>query len=226
VIRFDQRVLAVGMNGSGKSELARYLTSQIRVRRVLIDPKREWSLGVNVPPIRFAGRTLDEYRRQLDTIDVAALPFLHVQPKWRDRDQLTALFDWLDGLPGQLWVWIDEAFGVSSAAWAPDGLLSLVVAGRARGRGLIACTQRPRNIATEFKTEANHLFLFPPVDLEDVGECLRGAAFLPPARAVELMDGLPEHGYLWVDKIGKGAAIGDPLPAHARTATAGIDRAA
>jgi hypothetical protein len=118
--------------------------------------------------------------------------------------------------------WIDEAYGVSSASWAPAGLLELVTGGRGLGHGVVACSQRPRNIAKELLTEADHLMLFPPVDVEDVKECLRGAAFLPVAKAIELLNATPRHGFLWIDKKRQTYALAPPLPAHERERDAGI----
>jgi hypothetical protein len=232
VIRWNQRVLIAGMTRSGKSELARYLFSQIRVRRVLVDPKREWSLGVGVPRIELRAKTPEQAEAEVDRIDWR-LPVLHVSPAWLGRRgakdaaryQLEALFARIAGLPGDAHVWIDEGYGVSSASWAPAGLIQLEVAGGGMGKGTTTCTQRPVNVAKELLTEADHLFLFGPLDRQDVVESLRGcSSFLPPERALELMAAQPRYGYLYVSKPDRSYAIGPPLPASLRTASAGIRR--
>jgi pentatricopeptide repeat protein len=69
VIRWNQRVLIAGMTRSGKSELARYLFAQMRVRRVLVDPKREWSLGVGVPRIELHAQTAEQAEAEVAAID-------------------------------------------------------------------------------------------------------------------------------------------------------------
>lgn len=232
MIRFDQRLLIAGMTRSGKSELARYLFAQMRVRRVLVDPKREWALGVGIPRHDLAAQTMEDAITEVEAIDWT-LPVVHVAPAWlgkrghRDaaRYQLEALFARIMRIPGDLHVWIDEGYGVSSATWAPAGLIELEVAGGGRHKGTTTCTQRPVNVAKELLTEASHLFLFGPLDKEDVREVLRGcSSFLPPERALELMAAQPLYGYLYVDKINRTYAIGPPLPAHMRTASAGIRR--
>jgi hypothetical protein len=232
VIDWNQRILLAGMTRSGKSEVARFLFSQMRVRRVLVDPKREWALGVGLPRHELRAQTMDEAVAEVEAIDWT-LPVVHVSPAWlgrrgsRDasRYQLEALFARIARIPGDLHVWIDEGYGVSNSNWAPAGLLELEVAGGGRGKGTTTCTQRPVNVAKELLTEADHLFLFGPLDQEDVRESLRGcSSFLAPDRALELMASQPRHGYLYVNKPDRTYAIGPPLPAHLRTASAGIRR--
>jgi hypothetical protein len=241
VIRYDQRVLIAGMTRSGKSELARYLFSQIRVRRVLVDPKREWSLGVGVPRVELRGGTgrtwadrLASAESEVDAIDWRQ-PVVHVSPLWLGRRgaqdaaraQLEALYARIDRISGPLHVWTDEGYGVSSASWAPAGLIALQVAGGGRGHGSTVCTQRPVNVAKEVLTEADYVVLFGPLDVDDVREALRGcSSFLAPDRALELMAKQPTYGYLLVSKPDRSFAIGPPLPAHYRTASAGIRRGA
>jgi pentatricopeptide repeat protein len=232
VIRFNQRVLIAGMTRSGKSELARYLFAQMRCRRVIVDPKREWSLGVGIPRVELTATTPERAEAEVERIDFAQ-PVVHVSPAWLGRRgakdaaryQLEALFGRLARLPGDLHVWIDEGYGVSSASWAPAGLIQLEVAGGGMGKGTTTCTQRPVNVAKELLTEADHLFLFGPLDREDVAETLRGCtSFIAPERALELMSAQPRYGYLYVSKPDRSYAIGPPLPAHLRTASAGIRR--
>jgi hypothetical protein len=232
VIDWNHRVLLAGQTRSGKSEMARYLFSQIRVRRVLVDPKKEWTLGVGIPRIDMHAQTMDDAIAEADAIDWTS-PIVHVSPAWLgkrggndpSRFQLEALFARIMRIPGDLCVWIDEGYGVSNSSWAPAGLIELEVAGGGRGKGSITCTQRPVNIAKELLTESFHLFLFGPLDEEDVKETLRGCTrFIPPALALELMDAQPEHGYLYVNKIARTYALGPPLPAHLRGASAGITR--
>lgn len=232
MIRWNQRVLIAGMTRSGKSELARYLFAQMRVRRVLVDPKREWSLGVGVPRIELHAQTAEHAEAEVAAIDWRQ-PVVHVSPAWLGRRgakdaaryQLEALFAAIAGLPGDVHVWIDEGYGVSSSTWAPAGLIQLEVAGGGMGKGSTTCTQRPVNVAKELLTEADYLCLFGPLDREDVAESLRGCtSFLSPDRALELMAAQPRYGYLFVSKPDRSYAIAPPLPAHMRTSSAGIRR--
>jgi hypothetical protein len=230
VIAWNQRVLLAGMTRSGKSTLARYLFSQMRVRRILVDPKRDWSLGARIPRIELRARTEDDAIAEVARIDWTQ-PVVHVSPQWLGRGgkndaaryQLEALFRRIMEIPGDLHVWIDEGYGVSSGAWAPSGLVELETAGGGRGKGSTTCTQRPVNIATELRTEADYVGLFWPLDAEDVTEALRGCrSFLEPKRALEIMNDVPQYGFLFVSKPDRSYAIGPPLPPHLREASAGI----
>lgn len=221
LIGYGQRVLVVGMQGSGKSELVRWLWSQLDNRRVLVDSKREWRVP-GVDRVTLTAQTLDEAIAEVaERVDLEA-PVLHVRPAWLgqpgSKEQLTALYGALDRIRGPLTVWTDEAYAVSSASWAPPGLLELQVGARARGHGHFVATQRPRNIAKELLTEADHVFLFPPLDVEDLVESRRGMPFLPQQQALELTADVPQHGYLWVDRHTRRADIGDPLPDYLRAA--------
>jgi energy-coupling factor transporter ATP-binding protein EcfA2 len=221
LIGYGQRVLAVGMNGSGKSELVRWLWSNIANRRALVDPKGEWRVP-GVPRVTLTATTLDDaFAEVAERVDVDA-PVVHVRPAWLgqpgSKEQLTALYAALDRVKGPLTVWTDEAYAVSSASWAPPGLLELQVGSRSRGHGHYVATQRPRNIAKELLTEADHVFLFPPLDVEDLVESRRGMPFLTQADALALTADVPEHGYLWVDRRARRADVGDPLPDYLRAA--------
>src|SRR4051812_36746887 len=101
------------MTRSGKSTLARYLFAQMRVRRVLVDPKRDWSLGNGVPRVELRGRTEEEARAEVERIDWRQ-PVVHVSPQWlgrggkndASRHQLEALFRKVMETPGDAHVWI------------------------------------------------------------------------------------------------------------------------
>jgi hypothetical protein len=221
VIGYGQRVASVGMNGSGKSELLRFLFSQLNVRRALVDSKGEWRLP-GVQRVTLTAQTLDEARAEIDErVDLAA-PLIHVRPAWLgqpgSKEQLAALYGALDRIRGPLTVWTDEAYAVSSSTWAPPGLLELQVGSRARGHGHFVATQRPRNVAKELLTEADHVFLFPPLDTEDLRESRRGMPFLDQDRAVTLGRELPRYGYLWADRREGAVTVFDPLPDYLRVA--------
>jgi hypothetical protein len=228
VIDYNDNNLFVGMKGSGKSELCNWFWSQLRIRRVLIDSKHEWTIP-GVPVQTLHSHDAAAAHRELEAIDWEQ-PIVHVRPFWLGRsaggraegtrEQLEALFGKLAELPGPLKVTIHEAYAVSSAGWAPSGLVSLAVAGRAHERSLDTCTQRPANIAVELRTEVDNVFLFPPLDREDLRESLRGVPFLSPDEARELARELPKHGYILADRENRRKMIGDPLPDYLRAETA------
>jgi hypothetical protein len=198
------------MNRSGKSELVRFLVAKLACRRVLIDPKGEWVIPGS-PVHQLRARDAAAAEREVAAIDWQA-PFIHVQPAHLERPQLDALFDRIAQIPGDLTVWIDECYGVSTGSYAPRGLRQLLTAGAGLGRGVFACTQRPRNIETTFKSEADHLFLFPPLSDDDTKEAVSCFPFLPAAKVPELAATLPEHGYIWANKRDRRIDVGDPLP--------------
>jgi hypothetical protein len=194
-IGFKQRVLTVGMTQSGKTTFDRYAFVNMHVRRVLVDVKGE---------LRVAGtRRVDltatndaDAKRQVDSIDWDQ-PIVHVHPGYLVKPQLEALYKRIMEVPGDLWVWTTESYGVSTASWSPLGLRQLQTAGAGLG-------------------EADHVFLFPPLSTDDLKAALEGVPFLDAKRALELFNGLPEHGYLWADRRRKKVSIGPPLPAELR----------
>ncbi len=223
MIGYQQRVVAVGMNRSGKSEILRYLWSQLRCRRVLVDPKGEWQV---------AGAPLHRLQAQDEATaraEVAALPWaepiVHVRPAWHGsgnrqaRAQLQALYARIALLPGACCTWTDEGYGVSSSNWCPPGLSEILVAGAARGHGHLAAFQRPRNVAVELLSEADHLFVVPPLTGDDLAHVLtNGAPFVELGEARRLVAELPRHGYLYVDRREQRLLVGDPLPEWMRQA--------
>jgi len=210
VIGYAQRATAIGMNRSGKSELIRYLFASLNVRRVLIDPKGEWAVP-GQPRHVLRSRDKIGCEREVDAIDWTA-PIVHVVPGWEDKQQLEALFARVASIAGPMTVWIDECYGVSNASWAPSGLRQLIVAGAGLGHGVFAATQRPRNVSKLFLTEADHLFIFPPLDVEDLKEARRGVPFLGVDQALALAGELPRHGYIWASKRDGTIAKGPPIP--------------
>lgn len=213
-IAFNQRVLTCGMTRSGKTTFDRYLFSNIRVRRVLVDVKGE----LTVPGTRRVDLTAmgeDAARRQVDGIDWQQ-PIVHVHPGYLVRPQLEALYARIMKVPGDLMVWTTESYGVSTASWSPPGLRQLQTAGGGLGKGHIAESQRPVDIEMVLRTEADHVFLFPPLSNDDLKAALQGIPFLSFGRALELLAELPEHAALWADRRRKTLTVCPPLPAELR----------
>jgi hypothetical protein len=215
VIAYNQRIVDVGMNRSGKSEWMRYAFVELNVARVLVDPKGEWFIE-GVPRIDLTATDLLGARAQVKAAIDLAQPLIHIKPGWKAKEQLEALFEAIGGRRGPQFVWIDECYGVSTSSWCPAGLHQLLVAGAGLGQGVGACTQRPVKVAPEFFTEADHVLIFPPLEKDDFREALQGVPFVTVDEATRLAGELPQHGYLWADRREKTIAIGPPLPAELR----------
>lgn len=211
-IRWHDRVLAVGMNGNGKSELACSIFNRVRCRRVLVDPKGDWQVA-GAPRYRLRGQTEANAQAELEGIDWSA-PVIHVQPDALVRPQLEALYAQLDRLEPAL-IWTDEAYMVSSGSWEPRGLRSIQTTGRSRGIGHLACTQRPKNIAVTLRTEAQHTFLFRDIGAEDLASVLAHQPYvgnLFDLNMVQVLAELPQYGFVWLDRDARDVRICDPIP--------------
>ncbi len=224
MISYADRVFAAGTTTSGKSTLLNYLFVQYRVRRVFIDSKAEFSIA-GAPVSRL--RALDEAqaRREVDAIDWTQ-PIIHVRHSWLgkpgSREQLTALFERIAELPEPVKTTIHEATAVSSAHWWPPGLLEEAVAGARKGHGLDSASQRPRFILKNLISEATHVFLFPPLDEDDLVESRRGVPFLRPRVALEASETLPHYGYIYANRAAREWYLGDPVPDYLRADVAKV----
>lgn len=145
-VRYHDRALVVGKTRSGKSVLARYLVGQMTgARRLLVNVKGLEQVGV--APVR-----------SLEAIDWSAPVVDFIPPSMHDQvfaDLYRAAFE----RGGPRVIWLDEAMGVTRANYAPEHLRLVQQQGAALGIGHVYCSQRPQNIATELKSEAEHIFI-------------------------------------------------------------------
>jgi hypothetical protein len=210
------RVVAVGGTRSGKSELLRYLFCRgisDGAQGVIVDPKGDWRVLDTARHVLHAER-LEPARAEVELIDWAA-PLVHVQPVHGNRAQLTALYDRIARLRGDVVVWSDEGYAISTASWAPNGLLKLQTAGAARGQAHLVATQRPVNVKRELLTEADHLFLFRRLHRDDIATAVQafaGVVDASPADVEEELRDLPEWGFLWADRRAGELIRSQPLP--------------
>lgn len=204
-IRHNDRVLIIGKNQSGKTILARHLAQQFTgCRLTFIDPKHgEINLGV-------------EPARTPADLDLEA-PVSHYVPTTLEDDEYEELFELLWWTRGPRVIWLDEAFGPTRAGWAPKGLRHIVQQGTKHDLGLIACTQRPVNIETTLRSEAEHVFLFVPaltmIDLKTIAPDIGQETY---NLKQELSDLLEEQGlfsHLWYCRRTGSLHRCAPLPA-------------
>ena len=197
---YTDRVAIIGSTGSGKSELARHLFEAARCRRVLVDSKRTWTIP-GVQPVS-----------ALSQIDWTAA-VIHVQPPgWRDRGYSDELYGQILRRLRHALVWTDEAYGVSSSGWPGSSVDAFQATGRELELGHLACMQRPVHAAVTLATEAEHVFLFPPLKRNDLETALGGLSFVDTAEVERLCADVPRYGYLWLNARDRDLQIGDPLP--------------
>jgi len=208
-VNFNDRVLVVGKTGSGKSVLTRMLAAQSTgARLVVIDVKGEIDAGVD--PVYDPG-----------AIDWGA-PVVVFRPASMSREVFAELYDQILAAGGPTVVWLDEARGVTTSNYAPDGLLIVQMQGRRLGIGHLVCCQRPYNVAVELRSEAEHFFVFGPLSkrdadalAEEIGR-VNGRPFTGEqlASALDrLHDQHGRHAFLWYDRRSRELAECEPVPA-------------
>lgn len=205
-VRHSDRVLIVGKTEGGKSTLARHLALGFTGSRMtFIDPKDgEWRLeGV-------------EPARDPAALDLQA-PVSHYIPSSLSDEEYEDLFERLWWARGPRVIWLDECFGPTRKGYAPHHLRLIIQQGAKHDVGLIACTQRPVNIESTLRTEAEHVFLFvPPPPMLDL-RTLAGDMGQEPETLKREMHGLLEQeglfSHLWYCRRTHGLHFCAPLDA-------------
>lgn len=210
-IRFNDRVFVAGINGSGKSVLINHLAARFRCQVLLYDTKDEFTVpgvdGVHSP------ERIDWDQRIIHLIDDAG--------DLRETDRLfKTLWQRKVGRSGHaygLMVVVHELADLCAdqPGKTPQWLSNYIRKGRSHGLGLIAGSQRPRNIPRVARTEALHVFSFTggfdPEDLP-VMAAMHRMSVPEFERALEQAAGLGQHAYLWYDKRARTNVIRPQLP--------------
>lgn len=155
-MRYNGRALLVGPTQTGKTTFARYLFSHLDgARRVLVNVKGRVELGVP--------KVSDPH-----AIDWSA-PVIDWVPASFHRDTFADFYAalWEHRGPPTV-VWTDEGAAVTSASYAPDGLLLVQQQGAEWNMGHIVCAQRCRNVKMELRTEADELYIWPGLSQPDL----------------------------------------------------------
>jgi hypothetical protein len=187
-VRHNDRVFVQGKTDSGKSVFAHHLFDQFpATRRTCIDPKGRLQLGVE--PARYPA-----------ALDLAA-PLSHYIPSELEDDEYQELFRLIWFAGGPRLIWLDESYGPTRAGWAPKFLRIIVQQGREHDIGLIACSQRPVNVESTLRSEAEHVFMFVPRTTKKDVDTLAGDIGRDPNVLAFELDGLLEqegaHSHLW-----------------------------
>jgi hypothetical protein len=203
-IRLSDRVLLVSKTGGGKTTLASYIVEGLQpVRTIVVDPKDELQLGV--PKARSAGE-----------IDFTG-PVIHYVPASFKRDDLEEAAQRIWDCPGPYACLIDELAEVSSPNYCPEGFRLLEAQGRAKRKGVIACTQRLSETHPVFRSQAEHIIMLVPAPIELDLKTLAGhvgheAGWLgAELRTIEAE--LGPYSHLWSVESGKEMRRCAPLPA-------------
>lgn len=212
-IRFDQRVLVLGSTGSGKSELLNVLFSRMAggAQRALIDTKHEFAIdGASVA-------TGDP-----DAIDWRSA-IVHYRDGGGGPKEMQRLFTALHQRR-RLVTCVHELSDVCDyhAGRTPPAFNSYVSKGRALGQGLLAGSQRPFEVPSRAKSEADHVFVFVPrFPLEQDHKAAAQAINMTPdalARALDQALGeLGPHSFIHFDRAGGRTVICEPLSTAERS---------
>lgn len=187
-IKHNDRVFIQGKTDSGKTVLARHLFDSFdATRRTCIDPKGRIDLGL--APARTPGE-----------LDLAA-PVSHYIPSQLEDEEYEELFRLLWFAGGPRVILLDESAGPTKAGWAPKYLRFIVQQGREHEIGLIANSQRPVNVESTLRSEAEHVFMFVPRTTKKDVEAMAGDIGREPAEIAGQLDSLlAEEGlysHLW-----------------------------
>lgn len=224
-IRYTDRVFIAGVNGSGKSVLINHIATRFACQRFLYDTKEEFDVP-GVTPVR-----------SIAEIDWS-LPLIHYVDDAGDLDDTNRLFRvfWQRKASGRAYgliVVVHELADLCAdqPGKTPQWVGNYIRKGRAHGLGLIAGSQRPRNIPRAARSECQHVFSFAQgFDPEDVPVMagLHRMTVSEFERALEQAAQLGQHAYLWGDRRARTNVIRPALPEQlrARTIAQGIDPSA
>lgn len=189
-IRHNDRVFIQGKTESGKTVLARHVFSHMKgCRRTVIDVKGH----LTIPDV--------EPARMPEELDLAA-PVSHYIPSELEDEEYEELFKALWFAGGPRMIWLDESTGPTRKNWAPKYLRQIVQQGREPSEiGVLACSQRPVNVESTLRTEAEHVFIFVPRPIKLDLKTLAGDIGTDPdvlAREIDqLLAHEGPHSHLW-----------------------------
>lgn len=192
----DDRTTVIGATGSGKSTCGIWLLAHQRfdVRPwLIIDFKREIIFDqIGFPPIQALHWKLPHKK---------ARGVYLVQPIPGQEEQVEA-FLWAIWRRGNIGVFVDEA---SLMPPASDAFRAILQQGRSKRIPVIACTQRPVNVARPLFSEASFFCCYRMADKRDY-KTVEG--FVP----ADLEQPLPRHWWRWYDVAENVLLTMKPVP--------------
>lgn len=168
---YEERVLFMGTNGSGKSVLAREMLGAGYPRGVVIDVKGNFSLKQDFVVVRSPE---DRKWRAFKSGWVVYRP----EPPYNSGAELDDLLARLymvarrEGRKKPFIIYIDEALYLAKTGHV-QALSQLAVTGRELRVGLWVASQRPKNIPVEVRSEAWRWYIFYLAYQDDEKEVMR-----------------------------------------------------
>lgn len=205
------RVAAIGMTGSGKSELLAHLWSIYRGQRVLVDVNDAYELGPASLAEENGGAI---HAEKVADIDWRART-VHFVPRAQTERVYNDLYAALWARAQEtraLCVWLDESYGPTTASKSPRWLRTSVTQGRKYGLFHLAAMQEPVNVAPVLYTQANHVMLFRLAGRPDDLRRLEHRFGMTADELARALERLPEFGYLWSVLGSTDVYEMDPLP--------------
>lgn len=179
----DDRTTVIGATGTGKTTCGVWLLSQQRfdVRSwIVIDFKREIIFDqIGFPPIQALSWKLPHKK---------ARGIYLIQPIPGQEKQVDA-FLWSIWQRGNIGVFVDEASLMPAGS---DAFRAILQQGRSKRIPVIACTQRPVNVARALFSEASYFCIYRMNDRRDY-KTVEG--FVP----ADLEQPMPRHHWRWYD---------------------------
>lgn len=209
-IPYNGRTLALGLTGSGKSELINVAWSGMRCQRALYDSKHEFAID-DIKP------TYD-----VDEIDWQHEPIIHFRPSEDAVGDAGRFFAAAFRSPHALTIAVHEMGDTCdyNANAAKPSVKRYFVQGRAKRKGIIAGTQRPVGNPRASLTEAGDFFVFVPrlneVDHLTVAREIGLGADALAAAVDKVHDQLGDYSYLHWNRHTRKLTACPPLPKHLR----------
>lgn len=197
----DARTTVLGKTGSGKTTCGLWMLAHQRFDKrpwIVFDFKREQTFDlVGFPPIQQIALTAKVPRKP---------GLYHVSPRPGQEDYLEA-FLWRVWSAQNVGLYVDEAYMMPMGeAWP-----SILIQGRSMRIPVIACSQRPVNVARELFSEASFFCVYRMLDRRDY-RTIEG--FVP----ADIGTPLPKHAWHWYDVENDELLALKPVPAPDKVA--------